>query len=136
MEVGTAWEAALRAVRLQAGPLHRVQGTLQHVQGCTPETGALRTLDQWFVSLYIQTDSFSYLLLVSISMWSEHLVGRSSLLLPLISRTDACVRCWATSPISFHFFLFHLLLTEDYDTLGLRIEGESPDGAPQMLSSE
>jgi hypothetical protein len=63
-------------------------------------------------------------------------MGCSSLLLPLISHMDACVCCWATSPISFHFFLFHLLLTLDYDTLGLQIKGESPDGAPQILSSE
>ena len=34
METGTAWEAALRAAQLQASPLHWVQGTLQHVQGC------------------------------------------------------------------------------------------------------
>jgi hypothetical protein len=59
MEVGTVWEAALRAAQLRAGPLHRVQGALQRVQGRTPETGALRTPDQWFVFLYIRTDSFS-----------------------------------------------------------------------------
>jgi hypothetical protein len=58
MEAGTAREVALRAVRLQAGPSHRVQGALQRIQGHTPETGALRTPDQWFVFLYIRTDSF------------------------------------------------------------------------------
>jgi len=136
MEVGTEREAALRAARLRASPSHWVQGALQRVQGRTPEMGVLRTPDQWFVFLYIRTDSFFYLILVSISTWSERLVGHSSLLPPLISHMDACVRCWATSPISFPFFLFHLLLTEDYDTLGLQIKGESPDGASQILSSE
>jgi hypothetical protein len=136
MKAGTAQEAALHAAQLQASPSHRVQGALQRVQGCTPEMGMLYTLDQWFVFLYIRTDSFLYLLLVTILMWSEHLMGRFSLLLPFISHTDTCVHCWATSPISFRFFLFHLLLTSDYDTLGLQIEGESPDGAPQILSSE
>ena len=82
MEAGTAREAALRAARLRAGPSHRVRGALQRVQGRTPETGALRTTDQWFVFLYIRTDSFSYLILVSISTWSERLMGRSSLLPP------------------------------------------------------
>ena len=108
MEAGTAWEAALRAARLRAGPLHRVQGMLQRVQGRAPETGALCTLDQWFVFFYIRTDSFLYLSLVPISTWSIRLMGRSSLLPLLISHMDACVRCWATSPISFPFHLFHL----------------------------
>ena len=86
----------------------QVQGALQRVQGRTPETGALRTHGQWFVFFYIRTDSFRYLILVPMSTWSVCLMGRSSLVPPLISRTDACVRCWATSPISFHFSLFHL----------------------------
>jgi hypothetical protein len=59
MEAGTAQEVALHAVRLRAGPSYWVQGALQRVQGRTPETGALRTPDQWFVFLYIRTDSFS-----------------------------------------------------------------------------
>ena len=58
MEVGTAREAALRAVRLRASPSHRVQGMLQCIQGRTPEMGVLCTPDQWFVFLYIRTDSF------------------------------------------------------------------------------
>jgi len=58
-QIRAAREAALRAARLRASPSHRVQGVLQRVQGCTPETGAPRTLDQWFVFLYIHTDSFS-----------------------------------------------------------------------------
>jgi len=57
-------------------------------------------------------------------------MGRSSLLPPFISHTDACVRCWATSPDIPSFHLVSFLLTSDYDNLGVRIEGESPDGAP------
>jgi hypothetical protein len=103
-----AREAALRTARLWADPSHRVLGTLRRVQGRTPEMGALCTHGQWFVFFYIRTDSFCYLILVSMSTWSVCLMGRSSLVPSLISRTDACVRCWATSPISFHFSLFHL----------------------------
>jgi hypothetical protein len=39
-------------------------------------------------------------------------------------------------PHIFSFSLVSALLTLDYDTLGLQIKGESPDGAPQILSSE
>ena len=88
MEVGTAQEATLGTARLWAGPSHWVQGALQHVQGCIPETGVLHTPDQWFVFFYICTDSFLYLLLVPISTWSVHLMGHSSLLLLLISCMD------------------------------------------------
>jgi hypothetical protein len=115
MEAGAAREAALRAARSQAGPSHRVEGALQRVQGRTPETGALRTHDQWFVFLYIRTDSFLYLILVPMSTWSVRLMGRSSLLPSFISRADCPVRCWATSPFSFVSGLFHLLLTSDYN---------------------
>jgi hypothetical protein len=38
--------------------------------------------------------------------------------------------------VQYFFPLVSSLLTSDYDTLGLQIEGESPDGAPQKLSSE
>ena len=129
-------EAALRAAQLRADPSHRVLGALRHVQGRTPETGALRTHGQWFVFFYICTDSFLYLILVSMSMWSVCLMGHSSLVPPLISRTDACVCCWATSPISFHFFLVSPLLALDYNSLGQQDEGESPDGTPLVVSSE
>jgi hypothetical protein len=131
-----AQEAALRAARLRADLLHRVLGALRHVQGCTPEMGALCTHGQWFVFFYICTDSFLYLILVSMSTWSVCLMGRSSLVPSLILHTDTCVRCWATSPISFHFFLVSPLLALDYDSLGQQDEGESPDGAPLMVSSE
>jgi len=72
MEAGAAREAALRAARSQADPSHQVQGALQRVQGRTPdhETDALRTHGQWFVFLYIRTDSFFYLILVPIPTWS------------------------------------------------------------------
>jgi hypothetical protein len=91
---GAAREAALRAAQSQAGPSHRVQGTLQRIQGRTPETpGALRTHGQWFVFLYIRTDSFLYLILVSISTWSVRLMGRSSLLPSFIDRSESDVMC-------------------------------------------
>jgi len=98
-------EAGLRAVRSRADPSHRVLGALRRVQGRTPETGALRTHGQWTDLFYIRTDSFSYFILVSMSTWSVRLVGRSSLVPSPISRTDACVRCWATSPLSVPFFV-------------------------------
>ena len=136
MEAGTAREAALRTARLRAGLSHWVRGALQHVQGRTPEMGALRTPDQWFVFFYIHTDSFLYLILVSMSAWSVCLMGHSSLLLSPILHMGTCVHCRAASPLSLCFYLFHPLLASDYNTLGLWIEGESPDGAPQILSSE
>jgi hypothetical protein len=108
-------EAGLHAARSQADPSHRVLGTLWCVQGRTPEMGALHTHGQWTDLFYICTDSFPYFILVSMSTWSVRLVGRSSLVPSLISRTDACVRCWATSPLSVLFLLFHPLLASDYD---------------------
>jgi hypothetical protein len=131
-----AWEAALCAVWSWADPSHRVLGVLWCIQGHTPEMGALCTHGQWFVFFYICTDSFCYLILVSMSTWSVHLMGCSSLVPSLISCMDACVCCWATSPISFHFSFVPPLLASDYDSLGQQDEGESPDGAPLMVSSE
>ena len=66
MEVGAAWEATLHIAQSQASQLRWVQGTLQCIQRHTPEIGALCTYDQWFVFLYLHTDSFLYLILVSI----------------------------------------------------------------------
>jgi len=108
-------EAGLHAARSRADPSHRVLGALRHVQGRTPETGALRTHGQWTDLFYIRTDSFSYFILVSMSTWSVRLVGRSSLVPSPILRTDACVRCWATSPLSVPYFLVSLFIS-----LGLR----------------
>ena len=61
-------------------------------------------------------------------------MGRSSLLSPFISHTDACVHCWATSPDIPSSYLVSLLLIMDYDNLGVQIEGELPDGAPHMIT--
>ncbi len=47
---------------------------------------------------------------------------------------DTCVRCWATSPDIPSSYLVSLLLIMDYDNLGVRIEGELPDGAPHMIT--
>jgi hypothetical protein len=40
------------------------------------------------------------------------------------------------APFPSFFLLFHLLLASDYDSLGQKDEGESPDGAPPIVSSE
>jgi hypothetical protein len=49
----------------------------QRAQGCTPETGALRTHSQWFVLFYMRSLTVLYLILVAILMWSVRLVGHS-----------------------------------------------------------
>jgi hypothetical protein len=51
-----------------------------------------------------------------------------------ISSADACVRRRAACPYILSFMFITFLLTLDYDILGLRIEGESPDGAPHVIS--
>jgi hypothetical protein len=63
-------------------------------------------------------------------------MGHSSLFPPFISLTDARVHCWATSPDILSFHLISLLLTLDYDNLGVRIEGESSDGTPHIIICE
>jgi hypothetical protein len=60
-------------------------------------------------------------------------MGRSSLFPLFISLVDARVHCWAISPDILSFHLISLLLTSDYDNLGVQIEGESPDGASHII---
>jgi hypothetical protein len=101
-----------------------------------PEMGALRTHSQWTDIFYIHTDIFSYLILVAILTWSVCLMGHSLFSLPFISLANAQVRHWATSPDILLFHLISFLLILDYDNLGVRIEGELPDGAPHMITCE
>ena len=63
-------------------------------------------------------------------------MGCSSLFSPFILLADTQVRCWATSPDILSFHLISFLLTLDYDSLGVWIEGELPDGAPHMITCE
>ncbi len=63
-------------------------------------------------------------------------MGHSPLLLSFISSIDACVCCWAACPNIHSFLLVSPLLNSYYDILGLRIEGELPNGAPYITTSE
>jgi hypothetical protein len=100
-----------------------------------PEMGALCTYGQWTGLFYIRTDSFIFVI-SSYTDMELMLYGHSSLFSPFILLMDTRVYCWATSPdiLSFHFI--SLLLTSDYNNLGVWIEGESPDGAPHMIICE
>jgi hypothetical protein len=53
-----------------------------------------------------------------------------------ISSTDICVHHWATHPYILSLSLVSPLLNSYYNILGLWIKGESPDGAPHMITSE
>ena len=101
---------------LQASPSHRVQGALQCIQRCTPETGALHTHGQWFVFLYICTNSF---FLFHISSYTDvELTPCVYFCLP--SRTQMPVSAAGLqAPYPFLFHLVHPLLTSDYNILGL-----------------
>jgi hypothetical protein len=56
--------------------------------------------------------------------------------LPFILLVDACVRSWATSPHIPSFSSCFILIDLYYDNLGVWIKGESPDGAPHLITCE